>query len=93
MEPRTALRELERALPDTAMVSTDIGNICSVSNSYLRWAGIGGGASDWSQLCQLCCLRFNKPRSFFAAMAFGNCGYAFPAAMGAKVGSHFHIRR
>ena len=48
-------------------------------------------ASDWSQLCQLCCLRFNKPRSFFAAMAFGNCGYAFPAAMGAKVGSHFYI--
>ena len=45
MEPRTALRELERALPDTAMVSTDIGNICSVSNSYLRWAGIGGGGS------------------------------------------------
>ena len=46
------------------MVSTDIGNICSVSNSYLR---------------------FDKPASFFAAMAFGNCGYAFPAAMGAKV--------
>ena len=50
-------------------------------------------ASDWLQLCQHCCLRFNKPRSFFAAMAFGNCGYAFPAAMGAKVGSHFHIRK
>ena len=47
-----------------AMVSTDIGNICSVSNSYLR---------------------FDQPASFFAAMAFGNCGYAFPAAMGAKV--------
>ena len=46
------------------MVSTDIGNICSVSNSYLR---------------------FDQPASFFAAMAFGNCGYAFPAAMGAKV--------
>merc|ERR550517_1230610 len=48
------------------MVSTDIGNICSVSNSYLR---------------------FKQPRSFFAAMAFGNCGYAFPAAMGAKIGA------
>ena len=46
------------------MVATDIGNICSVSNSYLR---------------------FDTPASFFAAMAFGNCGYAFPAAMGAKV--------
>ena len=66
MEPRHALRELEKNLPKNSMVSTDIGNICSVSNSYLR---------------------FNKPRSFFAAMAFGNCGYAFPAAMGAKIGA------
>jgi len=66
MEPRQALRELEKAMPEDAMVSTDIGNICSVSNSYLR---------------------FKKPRSFFAAMAFGNCGYAFPAAMGAKIGA------
>jgi len=66
MEPREALRELEKAMPEDAMVSTDIGNICSVSNSYLR---------------------FKKPRSFFAAMAFGNCGYAFPAAMGAKIGA------
>merc|ERR1719167_960307 len=37
MEPRHALRELEKALPDNAMVATDIGNICSVSNSYLRF--------------------------------------------------------
>merc|ERR1719270_901139 len=64
--PRHALRELEKAMPEDAMVSTDIGNICSVSNSYLR---------------------FSKPRSFFAAMSFGNCGYAFPAAMGAKIGA------
>ena len=64
MHPRQMLRELEKALPDDAMVSTDIGNICSVSNSYLR---------------------FNKPNSFFAAMSFGNCGYAFPAIIGAKV--------
>jgi len=48
------------------MVTTDIGNICSVSNSYLS---------------------FEKPRSFFAAMSFGNCGYAFPTAIGAKVGA------
>ncbi len=64
MHPRQMLRELERAMPDGAMVSTDIGNICSVSNSYLR---------------------FERPRSMFAAMSFGNCGYAFPTIMGAKV--------
>jgi sulfoacetaldehyde acetyltransferase len=64
MHPRQMLRELERAMPAGAMVSTDIGNICSVSNSYLR---------------------FERPRSMFAAMSFGNCGYAFPTIMGAKV--------
>ena len=66
MHPRQMLRELERAMPDGAMVSTDIGNICSISNSYLR---------------------FNRPRSMFAAMSFGNCGYAFPTIIGAKVAS------
>ncbi|HKO66816.1 MAG TPA: sulfoacetaldehyde acetyltransferase [Burkholderiaceae bacterium] len=64
MHPRQMLRELERAMPKHAMVSTDIGNICSVSNSYLR---------------------FEEPRSMLAAMSFGNCGYAFPVACGAKV--------
>jgi sulfoacetaldehyde acetyltransferase len=64
MHPRQMLRELERAMPQDAMVSTDIGNICSVSNSYLR---------------------FTRPRSMFAAMSFGNCGYAFPTIVGAKV--------
>ncbi|MCC6657881.1 MAG: sulfoacetaldehyde acetyltransferase, partial [Rhodocyclaceae bacterium] len=64
MHPRQMLRELERAMPREAMVSTDIGNICSVANSYLR---------------------FDRPRSFFAAMSFGNCGYAFPAIIGAKL--------
>ncbi|CAG0998029.1 sulfoacetaldehyde acetyltransferase [Burkholderiales bacterium] len=64
MHPRQMLRELERAMPDGAMVSTDIGNICSVANSYLR---------------------FERPRSMFAAMSFGNCGYAFPTIVGAKV--------
>jgi sulfoacetaldehyde acetyltransferase len=63
MHPRQMLRELERAMPKGAMVSTDIGNICSISNSYLR---------------------FDQPRSMFAAMSFGNCGYAFPVACGAK---------
>src|SRR5215472_3239332 len=37
MHPRQMLRELERAMPAGAMVSTDIGNICSVANSYLRF--------------------------------------------------------
>ncbi len=37
MHPRQTLRELERAMPESAMVSTDIGNICSVANSYLRF--------------------------------------------------------
>jgi sulfoacetaldehyde acetyltransferase len=64
MHPRQMLRELEKALPKNAMVSTDIGNICSVSNSYLR---------------------FNQPNSMFAAMSFGNCGYALPSIIGAKV--------
>jgi sulfoacetaldehyde acetyltransferase len=63
LHPRQVLRELENAMPKDAMVSTDIGNICSVSNSYLR---------------------FEQPRSMFAAMSFGNCGYAFPAIIGAK---------
>jgi sulfoacetaldehyde acetyltransferase len=64
LSPRRALRELERAMPEDAMVTTDIGNICSVANSYLR---------------------FEQPSSFLAAMSFGNCGYAFPTAIGAKV--------
>ncbi|MCV6611849.1 MAG: sulfoacetaldehyde acetyltransferase [Amphritea sp.] len=64
LHPRQVLRELEKAMPEDVMVSTDIGNINSVSNSYLR---------------------FEKPRSFFAAMSFGNCGYALPTMIGAKV--------
>jgi len=66
MHPREMLRALEQALPADSMVSTDIGNICSVANSYLR---------------------FDRPRSMFAAMSFGNCGYAFPVICGAKVAS------
>lgn len=63
--PRQALAALAKAMPKNAMVATDIGNVCSVSNSYLH---------------------FETAPSFLAAMSFGNCGYAFPAAMGAKVG-------
>ena len=64
MHPRQMLRELEKSMPKGAMVATDIGNVCSVANSYLR---------------------FEQPRSMFAAMSFGNCGYAFPVACGAKI--------
>lgn len=63
LHPRQVLRELERAMPERVMVATDIGNINSVSNSYLR---------------------FEEPRSFFAAMSWGNCGYALPTIIGAK---------
>ncbi|MBU3740092.1 MAG: sulfoacetaldehyde acetyltransferase, partial [Rhodoferax sp.] len=64
LHPRQVLRELEKAMPPRVMVSTDIGNINSVANSYLR---------------------FEEPRSFFAPMSFGNCGYALPTIIGAKV--------
>ena len=64
LHPRQVLRELEKAMPARAMVSTDIGNINSVANSYLR---------------------FEEPRSFFAPMSFGNCGYALPTIIGAKL--------
>jgi sulfoacetaldehyde acetyltransferase len=64
LHPRQVLRELEKAMPPSKMVSTDIGNINSVANSYLR---------------------FDEPRSFLAPMSFGNCGYALPTVMGAKV--------
>ena len=37
LHPRQVLRELEKAMPDDAMVSTDIGNISAVANSYLRF--------------------------------------------------------
>lgn len=63
LHPRQVLRELEKAMPKDVMVSTDIGNINSVANSYLR---------------------FERPRSFFAPMSFGNCGYALPTIIGAK---------
>ncbi len=63
LHPRQVLRELERAMPENAMVSTDIGNISAIANSYLR---------------------FERPRSFFAPMSWGNCGYALPTMIGAK---------
>jgi sulfoacetaldehyde acetyltransferase len=38
MHPRQMLKALEKAMPEDAMVSTDIGNICQVANSYLRFS-------------------------------------------------------
>ena len=64
LAPRQVLRAIQDGLPDDAMVSTDIGNICAMANSYLP---------------------FEEPRSFFAPGMFGNCGYAFPSIMGAKL--------
>jgi len=64
MAPRQVLRAIQDGLPSNAMVSTDIGNICAMANSYLP---------------------FEEPRSFFAPGMFGNCGYAFPSIMGAKL--------
>ena len=37
LSPRQVLRELESAMPEDVMVSTDIGNISAVANSYLRF--------------------------------------------------------
>ena len=37
LHPRQVLCELEKAMPPRVMVSTDIGNINAVSNSYLRF--------------------------------------------------------
>ncbi len=37
LSPRRVLRELENAMPENVMVSTDIGNISAVANSYLRF--------------------------------------------------------
>ena len=64
MSPRQVLRAIQDGLPKDAMVSTDIGNICAMANSYLP---------------------FEEPRSFLAPGMFGNCGYAFPSIMGAKL--------
>lgn len=64
ISPRRALMELREALPEDAIVTTDIGNVCSAANAYLR---------------------FERPRKFLAALTFGNCGFAYPAALGAKL--------
>lgn len=65
ISPRRALSLIADVLPSDAIVTTDIGNIASMANSYLNFAG---------------------PRQFLAAMMFGNCGYSYPTALGAKLG-------
>ena len=64
ISPRRALKELSAALPHDAIVTSDIGNICSTANAYVH---------------------FEQPRSYLPALGFGNCGFAYPAALGAKV--------
>jgi sulfoacetaldehyde acetyltransferase len=64
IHPRRGLWEVAEALPNHSMVSTDIGNTCSMANAYLE---------------------FDSPGNFLAAGTYGNCGFAYPAAMGAKV--------
>lgn len=41
INPRRALYEIQRVLPDNAIVATDIGNVASTANSYLRFKGEG----------------------------------------------------
>lgn len=65
MHPRRFLRELAAAVPQEAIVTTDIGNTCSMSNDYFH---------------------FNGVRKHLAALSWGNCGFAYGAAMGAKMG-------
>ena len=64
ISPRHGLKLVSEVLPKDCVVTTDIGNISSVANSYLR---------------------FEQPRRFLAAMSFGNCGYSYPTALGAKL--------
>ena len=66
MHPRRFLRELTRAIPSEGIVTTDVGNNCSMSNGYLKFTG---------------------PRKFLPALSWGNCGFAYGAALGAKVGA------
>jgi sulfoacetaldehyde acetyltransferase len=66
MHPRRFLWEFSQALPDNAVVATDVGNTCSISNGYLRG--------------------FKGVRQHLAALTWGNCGFAYGCAMGAKIG-------
>jgi sulfoacetaldehyde acetyltransferase len=64
INPRRALLELTKVLPEETIVTTDIGNVSSTANAYLK---------------------FNKGRKHIAALTFGNTGFAYPSALGAKL--------
>ncbi|MFB7641330.1 sulfoacetaldehyde acetyltransferase [Peribacillus butanolivorans] len=64
INPRRALLELTKVLPENAIVSSDIGNVSSTANAYLK---------------------FNQSRRHIAALTFGNTGFAYPSALGAKL--------
>ena len=64
INPRRGLLELMNALPEATIVTTDIGNVSSTANAYLK---------------------FNSPRKHIAALTFGNTGFAYPTALGAKL--------
>ncbi|WP_286228751.1 sulfoacetaldehyde acetyltransferase [Neobacillus mesonae] len=64
INPRRALLELTKALPENTIVTTDIGNVSSTANAYLK---------------------FNNGRQHIAALTFGNTGFAYPSALGAKL--------
>ena len=66
INPRRALLEISKVLPSNAIVTTDIGNVASTANSYMK---------------------FTDGRKYLAALTFGNCGFAYPAALGAQIGS------
>jgi sulfoacetaldehyde acetyltransferase len=65
MHPRRFLRELARAVPKGSIVTTDIGNNCSMTNAYFEFSDI---------------------RQHIAALSWGNCGFAYGAALGCKIG-------
>lgn len=64
INPRRALLELTKVLPENAIVTSDIGNVSSTANAYLK---------------------FNQSRRHIAALTFGNTGFAYPSALGAKL--------
>ncbi|UOF89839.1 sulfoacetaldehyde acetyltransferase [Fodinisporobacter ferrooxydans] len=64
INPRRALLEVTKVLPEDTIVTTDIGNVSSTANGYLK---------------------FNQGRKHIAALTFGNTGFAFPSALGAKL--------
>ncbi len=65
MHPRRLLMEMAKAIPEGAIVATDIGNTSSMCNAYLSFTGV---------------------RQHISALSWGNCGFAYGAAMGAKIG-------